>query len=342
VNHTKTIKLASTLFFVLALVLAVFVSGCTEDTAQQNEEQANNITELTFGYQPSTHQIAYMTAKEKGWWLEDLKPYGIVTINDNLFPTGAPEMQSMLAGEIDVAYVGAAPVITALANNGLDAKIVAAVQIQGSDLVLRTDLPYESPEDLRGLKIATFPAGTIQDTLLRNWLKENGIDPENDVEILGMGPGDAMTAISAGQVDAVFLPHPSPTMIESEGVGRSVVSSGEMLQDHACCVVAVSGDLIRNHPDIVKQIVETHIRATEYNVEHPDEAAQIFADDQDWDVELVKKSLTEWDGSWVADPHLIVNSTVDYAQVQYELGYISKPLTQDDIFDMSFYDALNQ
>jgi NitT/TauT family transport system substrate-binding protein len=330
------------LFFVLALVLAVFVSGCTEDTAQQNEEQANNITELTFGYQPSTHQIAYMTAKEKGWWLEDLKPYGIVTINDNLFPTGAPEMQSMLAGEIDVAYVGAAPVITALANNGLDAKIVAAVQIQGSDLVLRTDLPYESPEDLRGLKIATFPAGTIQDTLLRNWLKENGIDPENDVEILGMGPGDAMTAISAGQVDAVFLPHPSPTMIESEGVGRSVVSSGEMLQDHACCVVAVSGDLIRNHPDIVKQIVETHIRATEYNVEHPDEAAQIFADDQDWDVEHVKKSLTEWDGSWVADPHLIVNSTVDYAQVQYELGYISKPLTQDDIFDMSFYDALNQ
>lgn len=341
-NHTKTIKLASTLFFVLALVLAVFVSGCTEDTAQQNEEQANNITELTFGYQPSTHQIAYMTAKEKGWWLEDLKPYGIVTINDNLFPTGAPEMQSMIGGKIDVAYVGAAPVITALANNGLDAKIVAAVQIQGSDLVLRTDLPYESPEDLRGLKIATFPAGTIQNTLLRNWLKENGIDPENDVEILGMDPGDAMTAISAGQVDAVFLPHPSPTMIESEGVGRSVVSSGEMLQDHACCVVAVSGDLIRNHPDIVKQIVETHIRATEYNVEHPDEAAQIFADDQDWDVELVKKSLTEWDGSWVADPHLIVNSTVDYAQVQYELGYISKPLTQDDIFDMSFYDALNQ
>ncbi|WP_321429441.1 ABC transporter substrate-binding protein [uncultured Methanolobus sp.] len=340
-NHEKTIKLASTLFLVIALVLAVFVSGCTEDTADQEEDQADAITELTFGYQPSTHQIAYMTAKEKGWWLEDLEPYGIVSIDDNLFPTGAPEMQSMLAGEIDVAYVGAAPVIAALAN-GLDAKIVAAVQIQGSDLVLRTGLPYESPEDLRGLTIATFPAGTIQDTLLRNWLKENGIDPETDVDVKGMGPGDAMTAISAGQVDAVFLPHPSPTMIESEGTGRSVVSSGEMLQDHACCVVAVSGDLIRNHPDIVQQIVETHVRATEYNSENLGEAAQIFADDQDWDVELVNKSLTDWDGSWVADPNLIVNSTVDYAQVQYELGYISSSLSQDDIFDLSFYDALDQ
>ena len=340
-NHTKAFKLASTLFLVTALVLAVFVSGCAEDTDDQQEEQADAINELTFGYQPSTHQIAYMTAREKGWWLEDLEPYGIVSIDDNLFPTGAPEMQSMLAGEIDVAYVGAAPVIAALAN-GLDAKIVAAVQIQGSDLVLRTDLPYEGPEDLRDLKIATFPAGTIQDTLIRDWLDENGIDSETDVEIVGMGPGDAMTAISAGQVDAVFLPHPAPTMIESEGTGRSVVSSGEMLQDHACCVVAVSGDLIRNNPDIVQQIVATHVRATEYNADNPDEAAQIFADDQDWDVELVKKSFADWDGSWVADPNLIVNSTVDYAQVQYELGYISSPLTQDDIFDLSFYEALDQ
>jgi NitT/TauT family transport system substrate-binding protein len=107
-------------------------------------------------------------------------------------------------------------------------------------------------------------------------------------------------------------------------------------------VVAVSGDLIRNHPDIVQQIVETHVRATEYNSENLGEAAQIFADDQDWDVELVNKSLTDWDGSWVADPNLIVNSTVDYAQVQYELGYISSSLSQDDIFDLSFYDALDQ
>ncbi len=340
-SYKQAIKSTSILLLVIALVAVVFVSGCTEQTSDQEGEQAETITEITFGYQPSTHQIAYITAREKGWWTEDLEPYGIESVDDRLFPTGAPEMQSMLAGDIDVAYVGAAPVVSALAS-GLDAKIVAAVQIQGSDIVLSNDLPYESPEDLRGLKIATFPPGTIQDTLLRNWLKDNGINPENDVEILGMGPGDAIASISAGQVDAVFLPHPAPAMIESEGAGRSVVSSGEMQQDHACCVVAVSGDLIRNHPDIVQQIVETHIRATEYNSENLDEAAQIFADDQDWDVELVKQSLEDWDGSWIADPNLIVNSTVDYAQVQYELGYIDTELTKDDIFDLSFYNTLDQ
>lgn len=330
---------SSILILTLLLAVSIFVSGCvSEDTGENATEEAPAITELNFGYQPSTHQIAYMTAYEKGWWQEDLAPYGIEKINEYQFPTGAPEMQAMMAGELDFAYVGAAPVITAL-SQGLDAKIIAPVQIQGSDLVLRPEYDYESPEDLKGLKIATFPPGTIQDTLLRNWLNENGLDPEKDVTILAMGPGDAVTAISAKQVDAVFLPHPSPAIIESEGNGRSIVPSGEMTANHACCVLVASGEMIREHPDIVEQVVKTHIKATEYNQANVEEAAQIYSNKTSEDVEVVKKSLEEWDGTWITDPALIENSTVEYANIQYELGYIDKDLTEEEIFDTSFYEA---
>ncbi len=317
----------------LIIAGAVLLSGCSDDS--------DTMTRINIGYQPSTHQIAHMTAMEKGWWVEDLQPFGIEEAVDYEFPTGAPEMQSMLSGDLDIAYVGAAPVISAL-SAGLDAKIVAAVNTQGSDLVLRPDVPYESPEDLKGLTIATFPPGTIQDTLLRDWLIDNGLDPEEDVDIKGMGPGDAMSAISAGQIDGAFLPHPAPTLIENEGSGRTVLVSGEIMPNHACCVLVVSGDLIRNHPDMVEQIVRTHIKATEYNVANVDEAAQIFATKQEWDVETVKDSLEEWDGLWTADPNPIVDSTVGYAQVQYELGYIDTELGQDDIFDLSFYERYLQ
>ncbi len=327
-------KLKGIIFTTILILAALFVSGCAEP-------QKETITELDFGYQPSTHQIAFMTALEKGWWVEDLAPFGIETITDHEFPTGAPEMQAMLAGELDAAYVGAAPVISAI-SSGLDAKIVAGVQTQGSNLVLRPEFNYTGPEDLKGLKIATFPPGTIQDTVLKNWLKENGVDPETDVEIVGMGPGDAITAISAGQVDAVFLPHPAPTIIESEGNGRSVMASGEMLEGHACCVLVVSGDLIREDPELVKQIVKTHIRATEYNKAHVNDAAAVFARKTGWEVEKVEKSLAEWDGEWISDPNLIVDSTVEYTQVQYELGYIDQALTTDDIFDLSFYEAVKE
>jgi NitT/TauT family transport system substrate-binding protein len=315
----------------LLLVGCAFVCGCTEPDETMT---------LSIGYQPSTHQIAHMTAMEKGWWQEDLAPYGVTEVKDNEFPTGAPEMTAMIAGEINVAYVGAAPFVAAVANSDLDAKIVATANTQGSDLVVRPEIAYESPEDLKGLTIATFPPGTIQDTLLRDWLKSNGIDPNNDVTIAAMGPGDAVTAISAGQVDAVFLPHPNPTVIEVNGNGRSVVASGEMFPNHACCVVVVSGDLIRNNPDLVEQIVRTHSKAIEYDKAHPDEAAETYSKKVGQDVEIVKKSLAEWDGQWISDPNVIVDSVVSYTEVQYELGYIEKPLTKDDLFDTSFYDKI--
>ncbi len=337
--NKKINRILGAILIITAMMAIAFVSGCTE--TGQKENLTENITEIHFGYQPSTHQIAYLTARDKGLWNTSLAPLGIVKTTENLFPSGAPEMTSMLAGDLDVAYVGAAPFISAL-SEGLDAKIVAAVQVQGSDLVVRTGVPYEKPEDLKGLKIATFPPGTIQDTLLRNWLKTNNIDPDKDVTILPMAPADAVTAISASQVDAVFLPHPSPTEIEKKGYGRTVIQSGEIMPNHACCVVVVSGNLIRNHPEIVKQIVQTHVQATEYNNAHPDEAAQIYAADQEMNITIVRDSIKEWDGTWVANPHLIVNSTVDYANIQYELGYIGKPLTEKDIFDMSFYDSLQK
>jgi NitT/TauT family transport system substrate-binding protein len=324
----KTLKVTIIVLITIAIVL--LTAGCTQPATTAK------VTEVRIGYQPSTHQMAHAVAMDKGWWQQDLAPYGVTSVTDYLFPTGAPEMQAMLAGDLDVAYVGAAPVLSAV-SNGLDAKIIAGVNSQGSDLVLRTGLNYTGPQSLKGLKIATFQAGTIQDTILRNWLKKNNIDPEKDLEIVGMGPGDAVTAITAGKVDAVFLPHPSPTQIEALGKGKSVVKSGEMYPNHPCCVLVVSGKLIREHPEIVEQILKTHMKAIDYIAQNPDDAAAIYAKKTSAKLDDVKASLKEWDGSFAADPNLIVSPVMDYAKIQYDLKYIKNPLTQDQLFDLTFY-----
>jgi NitT/TauT family transport system substrate-binding protein len=322
-------KISPAILIALTVVMALLIAGCINQPGGEK-------TEIRIGYQPSTHQVAHMIAMEKGWWQQDLALYGVRNVTDYVFPTGAPEMQAMLAGDLDVAYVGAAPVLSAV-STGLDAKIVAGVNTQGSDLVLRTGLNYTGPQSLKGLKIATFQAGTIQDTVLREWLTANNIDPDKDVEILGMGPGDAITAITAKKVDAVFLPHPSPSVIEASGSGRIIVQSGEMYPGHTCCVLVVSGNLIREHPEIVEQIIKTHINATEFAIQDSDGAAAIYAAKTGANSEVVKESFKNWDGAFVTDPAVIVDPVMDYAQIQYELGYIKKPLTQDDLFDLSFY-----
>ncbi len=324
----KRISIAA--FAVLAVALVLLTAGCTQP------QTTSKVTEIRIGYQSSTHQMAEITAMSKGWWQQDLAPLGVVNVTDKVFPSGPPEMQAMLAGDLDVAYVGAAPVLSALAT-GLDAKIVAGVNSQGSDLVVSNDLAYTGPQSLSGKTVATFPAGSIQDTILRDWLKKNNLTPDKDVFIKGMTPGDAVTAITAGKVDAIFLPTPSPSTVVNQGKGKIVVHSGEMYPNHTCCVLVVSGRLIREHPEIVRQIIKTNDRAVAFNQQNLDEAAAIYANKTGANLADVKASLKEWDGSWVSDPSVIVSPVLDYAKIQYDLGYIKKPLTKEEIFDLSFY-----
>ena len=317
------------LILVIALAM-VFALGCID----LGEEKKT----LRIGYQPSTHQIAEMVAMENGWWLEDLQPFGIEEVVDFEFPSGPPEMQAMLAGELDIAYVGTAPPITAI-GQGLEAKIVAAVQKNGSDLVIRSGVDYTGPQSLRGLKIATFPPSSIQDTVFKKWLKDNGVEPE-EVDIKSMGPGDAITAISAGRVDGVFLPHPAPTIIEMEGNGRSVVVSGEMWPNHACCCLVISDRLMEEEPELTEQIIKTHIKATEYINEHPDKAAEVYSRKTGQNLEMVRQSIEDWDGAWISDPNVMIPSTLEYAAVDFDLGYTDRVLTKEDLFNTTFYETV--
>ena len=97
---------------IVAVVFFLIAAGCTQPagtasntTGSPAGQSAAPLTQLRIGYQPSTHQMAEITAMNKGWWQQDLAPLGVTNVSDKVFPTGAPEMQAMLAGDLDVAYV---------------------------------------------------------------------------------------------------------------------------------------------------------------------------------------------------------------------------------------------
>ena len=322
----------SSILLGLFLSVSLVFSGCISPSENKNE----NITTLRIGYQPSTHQIAEMVATDLGWWKEDLKPFGIKEVREFGFPSGPPEMQAMMSGELDIAYVGTSPPIAAI-YQGMDARIVAAVNINGSDLVFGSNVAYRGPQSMANMKISTFPPGSIQDIILRKWLAENDV-LVSDSDIKAMGPGDAVSAIMSSKVDAVFLPHPAPAIIEMENKGRSEVASGEMWPGHACCSLVISGDLIRNQSDLVEQIVRIHIKATDYVNSHPEEAAQIYANHTGQDLEMVKYSIKTWDGRWISNPHLQIPSTLEYVRSYCQENHKAQILTEEDLFDTSFYD----
>jgi NitT/TauT family transport system substrate-binding protein len=313
------------------LLIAASFSGCIGND--------DGRIDVVLSYQPSTHHMPFTAAKELGWWsyyltqLDDVR-----SVSDRVFPSGPSQAVALATGAVHIAYIGAAPLIPSIAQ-GNDLRIIAAVQVNGSSLIVPVDSEYtDDPRYFEGKRIATFPPGSIQDTLLRQWLLSNDVDL-SQVTFVGMGAGEAQTAFRAGAVDAVFLPHPAPSAMVRDGIGRVVMESGCMSQDHKCCVLAVSQSFIDAHPDIVAEILRIHIMATQFTNDNLERSAQYYANVTNTPQDIVLLSVNEWDGAWLVDPRVIEDHVIEYARVQYEQGLIPRPLTSDEIFDMSFFDA---
>jgi len=127
---------------------------------------------------------------------------------------------------------------------------------------------------------------------------------------------------------------------ELKGKGKHVVASGEMWPNHACCSLVVTDKLIKEQPELVEQIIKTHIKATDYINAHPDEAAQIYTKKTNANLTEIEHSIENWDGKWVSDPRVQIPSTVEYAKVDYEMKYTKRELTEKDLFDTSLYERV--
>jgi len=296
---------------------------------------------LRIGYQPITDHLALMIAMEKGWLIEELRKHGIEKIELKEFPTGPQEIHAMIGGEIDVAYVGSGPVVAGI-YEGLQAKIIAGVHLQGYALVIKKKLAreYKNASSLKGKRIATYPPGSVPYIVFVKFLINNGISPK-ELSLKTMGPSDAVLAMERGDVDGVFLPPPYPVILVEEGIGEIVETSHTIWKGHACCVIAASNELINKNPKILVEIIKVHIKATEYIKNHIEEAVQIFSKWTNIKQTTVKLAFDLLDMEWIHNPELSIPSVLEYGRVIYELNRErlkrKKTLEADDIFDISLY-----
>ncbi len=312
------------LVFAILIVGALFFGlGCVE--------KSTKIKEVRVGYQPSTHHIAEFISMQKGWFTQETG----IPFTDKEFIGGAPEMEAMMAGELDIAYVGATPALNAIAK-GLEAKIVASANNEGSALVMRNDFNYTGPRDLIGKKIATLPRPSIQDTVLRVWLLNNSIKPE-ELDIKFMSGAEMLTSLSSGAIDGFISPEPGPTQAEMKGIGKIVVNSSDMWM-HPCCVVVVSDKLIKEDPDLVKNIVKTHIKAMKYIDTNENETINISSNKLKLAPEILKTSLESGRTKYDADPRKIESGIKRFSDDLLELKIISKEMNTSELFDFTFYD----
>ncbi|HEV8439920.1 MAG TPA: ABC transporter substrate-binding protein [Methylomirabilota bacterium] len=211
---------------------------------------------------------------EKGIYLK----HGI-DVKLKLLNTGQEMSKALQAGEVEA--IGAAFSNFPLAvERGMAAKGVVGQTGDRSgrysddavSIWTRKATAITKVEDLAGRKVGT-PVGGTADEYLGVLLKKKGVAREK-VTVLNVPPGNLVSALQGGSVDAVAAWEPFGSLVGAKVPEAVLVSRGG---GHIGYYINISvrSDLIDKNPDLVERFVIAHAEAAQWTRRHSDESAEI-------------------------------------------------------------------
>jgi len=208
-----------------------------------------------------------------------------------VFPAGPEEMAAFKAGELDIGYVGIAPVVSAVANAGTAVKILALVNEEGSAIVIPAGSGVKSLADLSGKYIAIPGYSTVQDLLLNIALRERDIPPES-IKIVVVKPPEMGEALRQKSVSAFIAWEPYASMAVQSGEGEILLSSSDIWSHHPCCVLIASENALGSQPDLLPRLQKVHRQAIDFIAAHSEEAFEIAVRRTGIDEDIIRKALS--------------------------------------------------
>jgi NitT/TauT family transport system substrate-binding protein len=254
---------------IVGLILAGNGAGTAGGAAAGRER-------VRLAYFPNLTHAAGIVAQARGEFRNAL-PLG-VDVDPKVFNAGPEEMEALLAGEVDLGYVGPSPAInTYLKSGGKALRILAGASSGGAALVARAGTGIRSIRDLDGKRLAVPQLGGTQDVSARHFLGREGLrsrEKGGTVEVLPIKNPDILALFKRKELDAAWVPEPWATRLLKETDARLVVDERDLWPDgrFATTVVVVRTAYLEKHPDRVEELLEAHVRSLGWLKKNPEEA----------------------------------------------------------------------
>lgn len=189
-------------------------------------------------------------------------------------------MTAVISGEADIGFMGSEASIYTY-NEGATDYVVNFAQLTqraGNFLVAREEMPDFTWDDIKGSLVLGGRKGGMPEMVFEYILKENGIDPETDLEInQNIDFGSTAAAFSEGQGDFTVEFEPGATSLESEGKGYVVASLGEDSGYVPYTAFSAKKSYIDKNPDIIQGFTNALQKGMDYVQTHtPEEIAKII------------------------------------------------------------------
>jgi len=235
---------------------------------------------------------------------------------ETLCMPGWNQVQEALAkGSVDAACV-LAPIAMDLFNYGVPIKLILLVHKGGSICVRNTRGNYQSPfQDFFRKKTFLIPHKmSVHHMLAHMFFSRIGMKPgmerEKAIDLnFEIVAPIKMPEFLRSNPDACgfMVAEPLGTKAISSGIASLQFLSGQMWENHPCCVLAMRDDFSRPYTDAVYEFTDMMVQAGDFIEKHPETAAEIavsFLDPQKilgLKVPVIKNVLKEDQGIKTGD-----------------------------------------
>ena len=202
-----------------------------------------------------------------------------VKIEWYVYNAGPSAIEAILAGSIDLTYVGPNPALNAYTkSDGEEIRIIAGAAAGGAAVVVQADSPLKQPADFRGKTIATPQLGNTQDIACRAWLANGGLritQTGGDAIVIPTPNPDQVSLFQQRKLDAVWTVEPWVSRLEREAGGKVLLE-----QSKDSVTVLVSGvKFVKAKSEVARKFVQAHRELTEWILAHPEEAKKMVLEE---------------------------------------------------------------
>lgn len=223
-------------------------------------------------------------------------------------------MQQLLSGNADIGFSGPEQVVYIYNQGREDSPVVFAqlTQKDGSFLVGRENEENFEWSSLKGKELIGGRPGGIPEMALEYVLKNNGIDPSKDVNMVTNIDFTATSgAFKSGTGEYVALFEPTATMLENEGSGHIVASIGESAGNIAYTCFYATESYIDENPEVIQHFTNAIAKGQQWINEHSDE-------------EIADAIISFFPGT---DREVIIDVIANYKEIE---AYCSTPVVSED------------
>jgi NitT/TauT family transport system substrate-binding protein len=243
-----------------AVVLAV--AGCKKEQAGK---QGGGGAErpLRLGFFPNITHAQALVGNAEGTFAN--QP-GVGKLELKQFNAGPSAMEALVAGSLDVSYVGTGPAINTYLKAGRELRIIAGAVDGGAVLVVRN---VKAPAELKGKKLATPQLGNTQDIALRHWLKDKGLsiaaDKGGDVQVVPMSNPDILGQYLQGAIEGAWVPEPWAARMLAEGGGHILVDERTLWPGgrFPTTVLVTTKKALETKRERIAALLRAHVQLTE-------------------------------------------------------------------------------